>query len=74
MSRTQARHTYRWAQVRDYLEQRGVKVLSAGIDEVPFVYKDIEAVMSAQQDLVETVARFDPRLVKMAPDGERAED
>ena len=37
-------------------------------------YKDIETVMAAQADLVEPVARFDPRLVKMAPAGERPED
>ena len=30
--------------------------------------------MAAQADLVEPVARFDPRLVKMAPAGERPED
>ncbi len=30
--------------------------------------------MAAQQDLVEVVARFDPRLVKMAPAGEQPED
>jgi len=38
------------------------------------VYKDIEKVMTHQQDLVEIVARFDPRIVKMAPAGERPED
>jgi tRNA-splicing ligase RtcB len=74
MSRTQARNTYRWAAVRPLLEERGVTVLSAGIDEVPFVYKDIDSVMAAQEDLVEKLARFDPKLVKMAPEGERAED
>lgn len=74
MSRTQARQTYRWPQVHDYLTHRGVRVLSAGLDEVPFVYKDIEQVMRYQQDLVEPVARFDPRIVKMAPAGERPED
>jgi tRNA-splicing ligase RtcB (3'-phosphate/5'-hydroxy nucleic acid ligase) len=31
-------------------------------------------VMAMQQDLVTPVARFDPKLVKMAPEGERAED
>ena len=45
-----------------------------GLDEVPGVYKDIHQVMAAQQDLVETLAEFHPRLVKMAPPGERAED
>ena len=38
------------------------------------VYKDIDQVMAAQADLVEPVARFQPRLVKMAPPGERPED
>ena len=37
-------------------------------------YKDIESVMAAQSDLVEILARFDPKLVKMAPEGERPED
>jgi tRNA-splicing ligase RtcB len=30
--------------------------------------------MAAQSDLVEPLARFEPRLVKMAPGGERPED
>jgi tRNA-splicing ligase RtcB len=37
-------------------------------------YKDIDAVMAAQADLVRPLARFMPRLVKMAPDGEKPED
>lgn len=74
MSRTQARRTFRWNQVRGLLEARGVRLLSAGLDEVPMVYKDIDQVMEAQKDLVEPLARFEPRVVKMAPDGEKAED
>jgi tRNA-splicing ligase RtcB len=37
-------------------------------------YKDIDEVMAAQAGLVEVVARFEPRLVKMAPGDERPED
>ena len=48
--------------------------MSAGLDEVPAVYKDIDAVMRAQADLVEPIAAFQPRIVKMAPPGERPED
>jgi len=51
-----------------------VRLLSAGIDEVPHAYKDIHDVMAAQSDLVDVVGRFDPRLVKMAPEGEKPED
>ncbi|MCC5823436.1 MAG: RtcB family protein [Phycisphaerales bacterium] len=74
MSRTAAKNTFRWAGVRELLKERGVTVISAGIDENPGVYKDIRRVIALQQDLVEPVARFDPKLVKMAPDGEKAED
>jgi tRNA-splicing ligase RtcB (3'-phosphate/5'-hydroxy nucleic acid ligase) len=74
MSRTAAKQKYSWNAVRKNLETRGVKVLSAGADEVPGVYKNIEDVMREQQDLVEIVARFDPKIVKMCGDGSKAED
>ena len=60
--------------VRAFLRQRGVRLISAGLDEVPMVYKNIHDVMAAQRDLVKVVGQFDPRLVKMAPSGERPED
>jgi len=74
MSRKKARDTFRFGTVRRELEQRGVRILSAGSDEVPGVYKDIRQVMQHQQDLVAIVARFDPKIVKMCDDGSRAED
>jgi tRNA-splicing ligase RtcB (3'-phosphate/5'-hydroxy nucleic acid ligase) len=74
MSRTEAKKHFRWSDVNRYLNERGVKLISAGLDEAPFVYKNIQQVMAQQQDLVQTVARFDPKLVKMAPAGERPED
>jgi len=74
MSRSQAKKTFRWAHVKEDLESAGVTLLSAGIDENPRVYKNIRQVMQRQHDLVEPIARFDPRLVKMAPAGERPED
>lgn len=74
MSRKKAAETFQWEKVNRVLKDRGVRLLSAGLDEVPMVYKDIHQVMAAQTDLVEALGRFDPRLVKMAPHGERAED
>ena len=74
MSRTKALQSFTWSTVRKTLADRGVTLLSAGLDEVPGVYKDIHEVMAAQGDLVETLGRFEPRLVKMCPAGERAED
>ncbi|MCY3772972.1 MAG: RtcB family protein [Gemmatimonadetes bacterium] len=74
MSRKRAIRSLNWQDANRMLREKGVTLMSAGLDEVPFVYKNIEAVMAAQTDLVEVVARFDPRLVKMAPAGERPED
>ena len=41
---------------------------------MPGVYKDIREVMRQQADLVEMVARFDPRIVRMCDDGSKPED
>ncbi len=74
MSRTAAKAKFNWRDVKQFLDQRGVMLMSAGLDEVPMAYKDIDQVMAAQRDLVDAVARFDPKLVKMAEAGERPED
>lgn len=74
MSRKKAFQSFSWSAVKKLLAEREVTLISAGLDEVPGVYKDIATVMAAQTDLVEVVGRFDPKLVKMCPAGERAED
>ena len=74
MSRTEAKKTFNWADTQRFLRERGVTLISAGLDEVPMAYKDIDTVMAAQRDLVEPLARFEPRLVKMARSGEPPED
>jgi tRNA-splicing ligase RtcB len=74
MSRTKAKEMFTWDVAQRVLRERGVTLLSAGLDEVPMAYKDIDEVMAAQQDLVTPLARFEPRLVKMAPGGEPPED
>src|SRR4029077_14713312 len=69
MSRSQALKSFNWAECKSEIKNRGVRVLSCGLDEVPGVYKDIRKVMEQQTDLVDIVARFDPKLVKMSDDG-----
>ena len=49
-----------------YLRDRHVTLLGGTLDESPQAYKSINDVMNAQSDLVEIVARFEPRLVRMA--------
>jgi tRNA-splicing ligase RtcB len=74
MSRKAAKQAFTWHDARTVLAERGVELISASLDELPMAYKDIETVMAAQTDLVQPIARFDPKLVKMAPPGERPED
>ncbi len=74
MSRRKAKETFHWKNVQADLMEKGVTVLSAGADEVPGLYKNINDVMDAQSDLVEILSRFDPKIVKMCGDGSKAED
>ena len=74
MSRKAANEKFNWSDVNRCLKQQGVTLISSGLDEVPMAYKDIRTVMAAQSDLVTVLGQFDPKLVKMAPSGERPED
>jgi tRNA-splicing ligase RtcB len=74
MSRKAANEKFNWKDVKCFLKQQGVTLISAGLDEVPMAYKNIREVMAAQSDLVTVLGQFDPKLVKMAPSGERPED
>lgn len=74
LSRTKAKESFTWSEAKKFLDARGVTLVSAGLDEAPMAYKDINEVLSVQQDLVDIMARFEPKIVKMAPGGEPAED
>jgi tRNA-splicing ligase RtcB len=71
MSRTQAVKTISRNDLKAVLQDHKVTLIGAGLDEAPMAYKDINMVMNAQQDLVQVVARFRPRIVRMAQDGRR---
>lgn len=71
MSRTQAIKTITTNQMQAILKDQGVTLIGAGLDEAPMAYKDIHQVMAAQQELVEVVAKFTPKMVRMADDGSR---
>jgi tRNA-splicing ligase RtcB len=74
MSRKAASKKFTWKETKEFLQKQGVELISAGLDEVPWAYKNINDVMNAQLDLARPLAKFMPRLVKMAPSGERPED
>ncbi len=65
MSRTRAMASVTDKQFKEELKKYGVKLLGGGLDESPFAYKDIEVVMKSQQQLVDVVGKFTPKIVKM---------
>ena len=68
MSRTAAKKTYTRAQQLAYLKTNNIDLIGGGLDETPHAYKSIHDVMEAQQDLVDIVGEFMPRIVRMAED------
>ncbi|HRI00499.1 MAG TPA: RtcB family protein [Saprospiraceae bacterium] len=71
MSRTKAESSYSHADLREVVAKNKVELIGGGIDEIPMAYKDIHQVMEAQRDLVDIVAQFQPKIVRMADDGSR---
>ncbi|HWK07672.1 MAG TPA: RtcB family protein [Puia sp.] len=71
MSRTKAIQSITREAMQAMLRQHGVTLIGAGLDEAPMAYKDIHKVMSAQTELVDIVATFSPKMVRMADDGSR---
>lgn len=71
MSRTKAIQNISRDQMRAILKEHEVTLIGAGLDEAPMAYKDINLVMDAQKELVDVVAKFSPKIVRMADDGSR---
>ncbi len=65
LGRKAAERTISRQDMQDYLAARGVTLVGGGIDEAPQAYKRIEDVLAQQSDLVEVVAEFTPRVVRM---------
>lgn len=68
MSRKAAFQAFTRQDMHALLAERKVHLLSGGLDESPQAYKDSRTVISAQGDLIDVLAEFEPRLVKMAPE------
>jgi tRNA-splicing ligase RtcB len=74
MSRNQAFKEFKSSVVTELLQSRGITLLGSGLDEAPMAYKDIHAVMKAQESLVDILGTFMPKIVIMADPKERPED
>jgi len=68
MSRRKAKQTLSKREVQKHLREAGIELIGSGIDEAPMVYKDIHEVMARQQDLVDVLGTFTPKVVRMCGD------
>ncbi|WP_158796927.1 RtcB family protein [Pedobacter sp. L105] len=74
MSRTAAFKMLDKAVIAANLVEKRITLMGSDMDEASMAYKDIHAVMAAQNDLVEVLAKFEPRIVRMADAREKPED
>ena len=74
MSRTKAKGTITKEEWKDAIKKAGIVLIGADLDEAPQAYKDVNKVMAAQADLVQVLAKFSPKIVRMADGKEKAED
>lgn len=65
MSRTKALGNITHELLHKELALHGVKLIGGGLDEAPHAYKDIEAVMQSQTNLVDVLGKFYPKIVQM---------
>lgn len=66
LSRKAAKQSVSKKEMEQYLKKAKVTLIGGNTDEAPWVYKDINKVMEYQKDLVDIVAIFTPRIVRMA--------
>lgn len=66
MSRSQAKKRLQVKELQQLLQAKRVELIGGGLDESPQAYKDINEVMRLQQEVVDKLAVFKPRIVRMA--------
>ena len=74
MSRSAAKQSITNKMIRQELQKNNVELLGGGLDEAPMAYKDIRRVMHYQEELVEVIGEFTPKIVRMCGDDSPAED
>jgi len=68
MSRKRAKESMTASALKKILSDAGVTLIGGSVEENPLAYKDIEKVIDAQRDLVDTHGRFLPKIVRMNKD------
>jgi len=68
MSRQKAKENMTNSTMKKMLSDAGVTLIGGSVEENPLAYKDIEAVINAQKELVEIEGKFLPKIVRMNKD------
>ncbi len=66
LSRKQAIKKISRNDLQKMIADAGIELIGGHVDEAPIVYKDIDQVMSYQKSLVDILATFTPKIVRMA--------
>ncbi|WP_109299187.1 RtcB family protein [Aquimarina sp. AU474] len=64
-SRRKCKDTFTKSEIKKQLKANDVSLIGGGVDEAPMAYKDINKVMANQQELVEVLGTFTPKIVRM---------
>lgn len=64
-SRRTCKESFTNSQMSKELKAHDVTLVGGGIDEAPMAYKDINRVMANQNELVEIIGTFSPKVVRM---------
>jgi tRNA-splicing ligase RtcB (3'-phosphate/5'-hydroxy nucleic acid ligase) len=65
LSRARATNSITRHALQKQLDKADITLIGGSPEEAPDAYKDIFEVMAAQQDLVEVIAQFQPKIVRM---------
>jgi tRNA-splicing ligase RtcB len=65
MSRKEARESISKSALNNILSENKIKLIGGSVEEASLAYKDIETVMSNQQQLVKIEGSFTPKIVRM---------
>lgn len=64
-SRRKCKEQFTKSDIKQQLKMHDVTLIGGGVDEAPMAYKDIKKVMNNQQELVEVIGTFTPKIVRM---------
>ncbi|MBS1635995.1 MAG: RtcB family protein [Bacteroidetes bacterium] len=65
LSRKEARESVTKSQMNKQLNEAGITLIGGSVEESTYAYKDIEAVIASQQELVHIEGTFTPKIVRM---------